>query len=145
MRVTIDDFLLLLFFKRYIRSAESLSLFCLSDSMTWHDMAFFLSLFSWKHGLRTPNEGINQNLKSENLGRCGRQKKLRPYLKISAIQRRRFPLRASVVLGWKSKLTKVFIFVFERRISKHFHRKWRKKYNINQVSLSYLKRNKASM
>ena len=28
------------------------------------------------HGLRTPNEGINQK-KSENLGRCGRQNMLR--------------------------------------------------------------------
>ena len=33
------------------------------------------------HGLRTPNEGINQK-KSEILGRCGRQNMLRPYLKI---------------------------------------------------------------
>ena len=33
------------------------------------------------HGLRTPNEGINQK-KSENLGRCGRQNMLWPYLKI---------------------------------------------------------------
>ena len=34
-----------------------------------------------KHGLRTPNEGINQEI-SENLGRCGRQNMLPPYLKI---------------------------------------------------------------
>ena len=33
------------------------------------------------HGLRTPNEGINKK-NSEILGRCGRQKMLRPYLKI---------------------------------------------------------------
>ena len=33
------------------------------------------------HGLRTPNEGINQK-KSEILGRCGRQNMLRPYLNI---------------------------------------------------------------
>ena len=34
------------------------------------------------HGLRTPNEGINQRYVYEKLGRCGRQNMLRPYLKI---------------------------------------------------------------
>ena len=39
-----------------------------------------LSTYGVDHGLRTPNEGINQrNLK---MGRCGRQNMLRPYLKI---------------------------------------------------------------
>ena len=33
--------------------------------------------YTLDHGLRTPNEGI----KSENLGRCGRQNMLRLYLK----------------------------------------------------------------
>ena len=34
-----------------------------------------------EHGLRTPNEGINQRY-LKKLGRCGRQNMLRPYLKI---------------------------------------------------------------
>ena len=38
------------------------------------------ALYSQYHGLRTPNEGIEKT--SENLGRCGRQNMLRPYLKI---------------------------------------------------------------
>ena len=45
---------------------------------------FYLLQFTNRllHGLRTPNEGINQRYVSEKLGKCGRQNILWPYLKI---------------------------------------------------------------
>ena len=51
----------------------------------------------------TDTQSRHKLKKSENLGRCGRENMLRPYLKFgsgfSAMQWRRFPHRASVVCG----------------------------------------------
>ena len=59
----------------------------------------------------TDTQWRHKSKKSEILGRCGRQNVLRPYLKIwigiwfSAVQWRRFPHRASVVLDLNSPIT----------------------------------------
>ena len=54
----------------------------------------------------TDNQWRHKSKISEKLGQCGRQNMLRPYLKIWEwewifVQRRPFPLWASVVRGWK--------------------------------------------
>jgi hypothetical protein len=56
---------------------------------------------SREHGLRAHNEGINQR-DVKNLGQCGRQNMLRPYLKswFSAVEWRWFPHRAWEDTKW---------------------------------------------